>query len=222
MGIKERQEREREARARSILDATRQMFIAEGYLHVSIRKVAERLEMSPATIYGYFESKDAIFLALAEEGFHLFFDAIQGCDSTDPLDRVRHVYWQFYQFSKSHPEYYALMFLDRSVPRIHRDWPRFAFVQEMRQRLRQRIQACIDAGAFPAGTRPDAVARILFAAVHGPAVLNICDRHHPHEDLDALARDVLEATLRGLQNGAPLTFQPVAPGCPATTEVRPS
>ena len=40
-----------------------------------------------------------------------------------------------YEFSKTHPEYVALMFLDRSVPRISKDWSRFGFVREMRTRM---------------------------------------------------------------------------------------
>ena len=45
----------------------------KGYQNVSIRKIAERIEYSPAAIYGYFPSKDDIFFALAEEGFRLLF-----------------------------------------------------------------------------------------------------------------------------------------------------
>jgi AcrR family transcriptional regulator len=74
MGIKERQERDREAVRRAILDAARDLFVTEGYQNVSIRKIAERIEYSPAAIYGYFASKDDIFFALAEEGFRLLGD----------------------------------------------------------------------------------------------------------------------------------------------------
>ena len=77
MGIKERQERDREAVSRSILDAARELFVAEGYGNVSIRKIAEQIEYSPAAIYGYFPSKDDIFYALAEEGFRLLLCARQ-------------------------------------------------------------------------------------------------------------------------------------------------
>ena len=73
MGIKERQERDREAVSRAILDAARELFVAEGYGNVSIRKIAERIEYSPAALYGYFPSKDDIFYALAEEGFRLLY-----------------------------------------------------------------------------------------------------------------------------------------------------
>ncbi|MGE3707473.1 MAG: helix-turn-helix domain-containing protein, partial [Vicinamibacterales bacterium] len=48
MGIKERHERDREAVRRAILDAARELFVTEGYGNVSIRKIAERIEYSPA------------------------------------------------------------------------------------------------------------------------------------------------------------------------------
>ena len=67
----ERTQDDREAVHRAILDAARELFVSEGYQNVSIRKIAERIEYSPAAIYGYFPSKDDIFFALAEEGFHL-------------------------------------------------------------------------------------------------------------------------------------------------------
>ena len=62
------------------------------------------------------------------------------------------MFWRYYEFSKEHPEYFALMFLDRTVPRISKDWDRFGFVGEMRHEMVARIQQAIDAGAFPAGT----------------------------------------------------------------------
>ena len=69
MGVKERQERDREQVRRSILDAAQELFVAEGYRNVSIRKIAEKVEYSPAALYSYFPRKDDLFFALAEEGF---------------------------------------------------------------------------------------------------------------------------------------------------------
>ena len=123
MGTKERQDRERQAVTASILDAARDLFVAEGYQSVSIRKIAERIEYSPAAIYSYFASKDDIFLALAEEGFHRLDDKVQGAMKTDdPLENVRACWWAFYEFSQEQPAYFELMFVDRSVPRITQQW----------------------------------------------------------------------------------------------------
>lgn len=208
MGVKERQEREREAVARAILDAARELFVAEGYQNVSIRKIAEKIEYSPAAIYGYFPSKDDIFLALAEEGFRILFACGPQPQELASLDSIRAGFHRFYEFSKTHPEYFALMFVDRSVPRISRDWARFGFVRDMRQTMAAGIQTVIEAGDFPPGTQGDAVFRILMAAVHGVAVMRLCERLAPGEDADALARDTLEAALTGLRTGITHSFHP--------------
>ncbi len=97
MGVKERHEREREAVARAILDAARELFVAEGYQNVSIRKIAERIEYSPAAIYSYFPSKDDIFLALAEEGFRMLFTPRGETAIADPIDKIRAGFWRLYR-----------------------------------------------------------------------------------------------------------------------------
>lgn len=209
MGLKERQERDREAVARSILDAARELFVAEGYQNISIRKIAERIEYSPAAIYSYFPSKDDIFYALAEEGFRLLGAKPANVEPpADALDAVRRSFARVYEFSKEHPEYYALMFVDRSVPRISREWERFAFVHEMRNNVTALIQRAVDEGVFPKGTEPRWAFTILIASVQGAAVMRLCDRVAAGVNPDGLARDTLEAALTGLRTGVPATFEP--------------
>jgi AcrR family transcriptional regulator len=207
LGVKERQEREREAVTKSILDAARELFVSEGYPSVSIRKIAEKIEYSPAAIYGYFPSKADIFFALAEEGFRMLLDRAGEPPGPDPLDDVRRAFWWFYEFSKAHPEHYALMFVDRTVPRISRDWERFAFVHEMQDHVAGLIRRAIDAGVFPPATDARAAVLVLVAAVHGAAVMRLCERLAHSESGDALAHDTLEATLAGLRSGIVQTFR---------------
>src|SRR5262245_18593345 len=143
MGIKERHERDREAVRRAILDAARDLFVSEGFQNISIRKIAERIEYSPAAIYGYFASKDDIFFALAEEGFRRLCD---GCRADDrqaltPYEQVRGRFERLYEFSRQHPQYFALMFLERSVPRITKEYERFAFARELRGQIVAELQA---------------------------------------------------------------------------------
>jgi AcrR family transcriptional regulator len=213
MGTKERQDRERQAVTASILNAARDLFIAEGYQSVSIRKIAERIEYSPAAIYSYFASKDDIFLALAEEGFHRLDDKVRSAMRTgDPLEDVRANWWAFYEFSQEQPAYFELMFVDRSVPRITQQWEGFEFLQQMLQNAVGAIQKAIDAGALPKTLSPNAAMHMLWAALIGPAVVGIRHRLATGEDYDALARDVLNATIAGFQAGVATTF--VSCKCP--------
>ena len=209
MGIKERQERDREAVRRSILDAARELFVSEGFQNVSIRKIAERIEYSPAAIYGYFPSKDDIFFALAEEGLRLLGDPQAVHEQPEfrdaaPLERLRAIFWRFYEFSRDQPQYFALIFVDRSVPRISREYERFAFARNRKQRIIEALQACIDAGALPSSINTAAAMRTLMVGIVGVAVLRLSDRLGPEEDADLLAADVLTVTLAGLRTGVAL------------------
>jgi len=210
MGVKERQERDREQLRGRILDAARELFVAEGYRNVSIRKIAEKVEYSPAALYSYFPSKDDLFFALAEEGFRKLseFTNDPAAATGDPLTAIRDGFMRYYQFSRTHPEYFELMFVDRSVPKISHEWEGFSFVQQMIDEVCAVIKRGIDQGLFPSGTNPEVAFHILWAAIHGPATVAVCDRLAPDENPDALARDTLEAAIAGLRAGIRTTFTP--------------
>lgn len=212
MGIRERQDRERLAVRQAILDAARDLFVDEGYRNVSIRKIAERIEYSPAAIYSYFPSKDDIFFALAEEGFRRLDAKVRAVPRyDDPLDEVRAAWWAYYEFSREHREFFELMFVDRSVPQITEQWTGLAFVHQMLALAASRIQRCIDAGIFPAETPAEVAMHLIWGALTGPAVIGSGCRLAPGEDPAALARDVLELVIAGLRVGSATTFIPCTP-----------
>ncbi|MGE0041578.1 MAG: TetR/AcrR family transcriptional regulator [Vicinamibacterales bacterium] len=212
MGIRERQDRERQAVHEAILDAARDLFTSHGYNNVSIRKIAERIEYSPAAIYSYFPSKDDIFFALAEEGFHRLDAHIRAIPvADDPIEDVRAAWWGFYRFSKLQPEFFNLMFVDRSVPQLTEQWAGLAFVHQLIEHAASRIQRCIDAGLFPPTVNAEVAMHVLWAALVGPAVIGAGCRLAPGEDPDLLASDVLATTLAGLRAGVSHAFIPCAP-----------
>jgi AcrR family transcriptional regulator len=224
MGIKQRQERDREAVRRAILDAARDLFVTEGYENVSIRKIAERIEYSPAAIYSYFPSKDDIFFALAEEGFRLLGDPAaqehqRQLEPLPPLERIRAIFWRVYEFSREHPQYFELMFVDRSVPRITREYERFAFARETKRHLISELERCIEAKVLPPTVKPTVALRLLTVGLIGVAVLRNSERLGPGENADLLASDVLDATLAGLRAGVVLQSPATTLECPAAESV---
>jgi len=62
VGIPERRERERSERRDSILQAAVQVYMEEGYHATTMEKIAETAELSRATLYLYFKTKDEIFV----------------------------------------------------------------------------------------------------------------------------------------------------------------
>jgi hypothetical protein len=97
MGIKERQHRDREAVRRAILDAARELFVAEGFQNVSIRKIAERIEYSPAAIYGTSQQRRHLFRSprrLPALGDPASVRSDPALKNAPPLDRIRAVFWR--------------------------------------------------------------------------------------------------------------------------------
>jgi hypothetical protein len=98
------------------------------------------------------------------------------------------------------------MFVDRSVPRITQEWDGFELLQRMLAEAVATIQRAIDEGAFPTTLNPNSAMHMLWASLIGPAVIGIRHRLATGEDYDALARDVLNATIAGLQAGVSTSF----------------
>jgi AcrR family transcriptional regulator len=85
-----------------------------------MRKIAERIEYSPAAIYGYFPSKDDIFFALAEEGFRLLIGqtSLERAPSGAQVDPLYCIRQALMRVSSAVAPHIRPDVPDRSVPRI--------------------------------------------------------------------------------------------------------
>ena len=210
MGIEERHERERLEMRRKILDAARALFVADGFGNVSVRKIADRIDYSPSAIYGYFASKDEIFLQLAEEGFRELGEFMRPRETDDPVADLRASCLRYYEFSKVHAEYFSLMFLESVLPVIeNRD--RFTFLGDLREGSFRLVQRCVDAGVFPKTTNVEVANSMLWATIHGPAVIGLTWPAPLSDHADSLAENVIDAAIAGLAVGYGMTsLEPAA------------
>lgn len=58
----------RESRRKQIMDAALELFASEGYSHCSISQLASHAGISKGLMYNYFKSKEALLIAIIEEG----------------------------------------------------------------------------------------------------------------------------------------------------------
>lgn len=72
-------ERRREKVKDSILSAAERVFSTEGETALSIRRLAEEIDYSPAAIYKYFSSKEDLIDALKEQFYETLQKRIQAC-----------------------------------------------------------------------------------------------------------------------------------------------
>lgn len=177
MGISERREKEKKEMKQAILDAAMALFIEDGYDSVSIRKIADRIEYSPSTIYLYFEDKDEIFFELHNIGFaELYSHQIETQKIADPKERLLAHGRAYLSFALEHTQYYDLMFISRAPGMKIKKFNHWECGDRSYDLLRKNIVECKEAGYFKDKDDIDAVSFVFWSIVHGMVSLHIRNR----------------------------------------------
>jgi AcrR family transcriptional regulator len=199
MGTAERRAREKASLRGEILDAARQMFAEEGYEQLSMRRLAERIEYSPTTIYLYFEDKDDLFRAVCEETFAKLVRRLERHrqqHEEDPVAWLRAGLCEYIDFGLKHPEHYTVTFMRRTKMESAKDFEGSAG-QEAFDILREAVAACIEADRFRPVDR-EVAAQVLWMGVHGLVALLIAKKGFPFAPTDVLVDQLLETLTRGM------------------------
>lgn len=169
MGIKERRERQKENIREEILDAARSLFVKEGYEHVSMRKIADKIEYAPGTIYLYFHDKAEILDRICEETFSKLTQKMHAInqDPTNPLDGLRRGLRTYVQFGVDNPNQYICTFV-QAKQMTDRQHPKEG--EKCFDNLRSAVQRCIDAGQLNCEDVEE-ISQALWAGVHGITTL---------------------------------------------------
>ncbi|MEP7188913.1 MAG: TetR/AcrR family transcriptional regulator [Roseiflexaceae bacterium] len=191
MGTKERRDRERQELRQAILTASREIAAREGWQAVSMRKVAERIEYSPPTIYEHFASKEALLLALMREGFRLLMERVQAGSSSAaaPDLRIRAVALAYWDFAWDYPELYQVMHGLGGVPfafdaagEVDERAPNLLGLEQVSPEAKAVFQFTMDAlkdlvgGGEQDCEEREASVHILWATLHGLVALTMADR----------------------------------------------
>jgi AcrR family transcriptional regulator len=185
MGITERRERQKAELRDLILAAAARIIADEGFDALTMRKIADAIEYSPATLYLHFASRDEIALELVRNGFvKLVEHMTPAAAELDPLKRVRLIGRAYLDFAQSAPETYRLIFMEDerfAAPIMHvlkeseEDPGEGAF-----DFLLGTVQELVDCGVYrplPAHT----IASLLWSSLHGIAALKLSCSEYPFE-----------------------------------------
>jgi len=199
MSVADRRQREKLALRQEILAAARQLFAKEGYESVSMRRIAQKIEYSPTTIYLYFRDKDELIQELCEETFSLLTKKIQKAVSAggDPVEMLKRGLRAYVEFGIQHPNHYRTTFLTPHDEFRSKD-PRETPGARAFQFLLQGVTECAKAGRFRE-TDVNAIAQALLAVIHGLTALQITHPDcFPWVDPDRLINLTIDTVLAGL------------------------
>ena len=94
-----------------IFAAARQLFDQGGMEAVSMRRIAEKVGITPMAIYKHYPDKDALLNALMLNGFAVWEARVEGIKASEPLVWLQAMGEAFLDFALHEPRRYEAAFL---------------------------------------------------------------------------------------------------------------
>ena len=112
LGVAERKEREKERRREEIITAAEQVFFSKGVDTATMDEVSEAAELSKATLYLYFSSKEELYFAIFLRGQRLMSDYINKATGmeTDTRKRMHAFASSIIAFQRKYANYFDAFF----------------------------------------------------------------------------------------------------------------
>src|SRR6202162_3061543 len=201
MGLKERKLRQKKFLRQEILDAASELFVKEGYENVSMRKIAEKIEYSPTTIYLYFKDKADLLDCICEEPFARLVRKQNAIDQAvaDPIERLKKGLRAYIEFGLKYPNHYKVAFMmtedfeERLQCERSREMGKKAYIH-----LRNELGRLAELGLIHVADT-EAAGQVLWANIHGLTSLLITHPRFPWLDRNVLIDTLIENTMAGLQ-----------------------
>ena len=179
-----------------ILDATTDLLLETGHAKaVSIRSVAQRVGVTPPSIYLHFVDKNALLDAVCARYFEKLDQEMQrvAADQTSTIDVLRAQGLAYVRFAVKTPELYRIATMGEGRPGSDVDITlnSSAFVH-----MRNAVESLMAEGIYPPGDAT-AAALELWTVAHGVAALLISRPYLPWGDAEEFADRVMRAVCCG-------------------------
>lgn len=202
MGVKERKARQKKFLRQEIIDAASELFVKEGYENVSMRRIADKIEYSPTTIYLYFRDKAELLEQVCQETFARLSLVLTRIleQPGDPVERLKRGLIAYIKFGLENPHHYRATFM-MPIPE--------GFDAEKHQQadsagmqafdfLRRSIYDCIAAGKFRK-VDPELLSQTFWAGIHGvTSLLIIHCEGFPWVERDKLIHSMVDTLVEGV------------------------
>lgn len=193
-------QRRQEKTKQAILETAQDLISEKGPEGVSIREIARRIDYSPASLYKYFNSKEAILAAICAEGMAELSAAFKRVPAElSPAQRLIEYGLIYADFARRQPEKFMLIFNTLPATRTSLEQP--VEPDSPYQILLDTVQAALAAGEFKTTIEcaAESIAFSLWALMHGRAILQLTFLRDFETDFDLVHRWAMEIFINGLQ-----------------------
>jgi len=196
MDVQERRAREKEELRQEIMEAARELFVKEGFDNVSMRKIAEKIEYSPTTIYLYFQDKGDLLDCIVEETLLNLKAKLNGLrHGHDLVADLKSGLRAYIEYWTVHPNDFRVAYMTNlKALDPDRAWRCMAVGASLYQELRNRLHECGESGALDVPDLETAT-QAVWAALYGLVALFIMKPHFPWVDQSRLIDTVVNSAV---------------------------
>lgn len=179
------------------MDAARELFVAEGYASVSMRKIAGKINYSPTTIYLYFDDKKDLLHQICEQTFARLAQNIQAIQqlSDNPLEKLRSGMREYVHFGLKNPSQYEIVFITPFPKSVEMEFEptngKIAF-----DTMRAVVAECISAKLLKSDNA-ELISQTLWAGIHGVTSILIKHADFPFVEPDKLVDNLIDTLIAG-------------------------
>ncbi|MGV8147196.1 MAG: TetR/AcrR family transcriptional regulator [Alkaliphilus sp.] len=201
MGKKRQREKKEQIRD-LILSAARKIVSQDGVQGLSVRKITNEIDYSPAIIYHYFKDKEEIIGILCEEGYKRILNAIRAVEKNEkqPEKEIRAGFLSFIDAILEFPEEYKAFVLSDNPLVTKKNIILRKGISKTSPAMTQLtsvVQRGIDMGRFVPGDA-ELTAQIMWTSVFGLILKLTHEKGIPKEQKDQLIDYCFRAMFRGL------------------------
>ena len=192
----------REARRRQVLDAAIECFTRDGFHRTTMQDIIAEAGLSAGAIYGYFQSKDELIEAIADERHAREAGLVEAAEAQDhPVDAIREAARLFLSSLSDEQERkrrrlgiqgWAEALRNPDVGKLVRKG-----TDQVRRHLSGLVREAQERGELPAEADADAMARVMVSIFQGFVLQQAWDprvRPGPYLDAVEVILDSLSAT----------------------------
>ncbi len=190
---------------RLILDAAREIFVRQGYESFSMRKLAEKIEYSPGSVYLHFKNKEELFECLVDESFTRLLKTLSslrnGKELQDPAEELKKGMQAYVEFGLRNSNDYRFAFMLRPPIEKHPYKVHAAF-----EALRYMVGRCVEEKRFRA-VDVETTSQALWATAHGITSLLIQRPTFPWVPKKELIAQLINTSVDSLVEGGHATAE---------------
>ena len=203
MSITDRKKQERETLKNKIIDAASNIIISEGFEKLSIRKIADVIEYSPAVIYNYFKDKAEIVSYIISDNSSKIINILKKIqfDEQNPDNTLREGLSEYIKFVLKNPEHYRAFIMNDTVIKNEKTGMMHKGVSEEKQTMnyiKKIIALGVEKEIFEQGDG-ELLAQIIWASTYGLLSRLIVEKQLSEEQKDRLVQAHIDFMIMGLK-----------------------